>query len=416
MGGRAKDEGGPHSAGVTRLALRLRTPEQLRSLFTRELASAAVFVPAVDALPAGQAVELTLQLDFCGEKLRFDGEVVASLPSPIARTGAAPGVAVRLRETPTELRRRLESASHLELGEREPAASPRPRSDPRYPARTPVTLESRGRRFFGETSDVSYNGMLVLVPGVDLADEPELSLRIEHPRSGEALELRGRVANQARCAHGVMAVGVQFLYELDRVDAVARFVDELRTFHHARSLATVSGSLADTPLETVLDTFAGAVPAGTLRLTRGAEEGVIAYREREILHASAGLTSGAKALGRMFSWTDAEFAFQPGIEPIDADQPPLPLESALLAAAVERDEIARLELHRLGADATFAPDEGRLAAIESSLDPLSRSLIENAATGFPLATLLDIMPESDARIFQSLAALVDAGVLRVERG
>jgi hypothetical protein len=178
----------------------------------------------------------------------------------------------------------------------------------------------------------------------------------------------------------------------------------------------VTGSLADSPLETVLDTFAGAVPAGTLRLARGPEEGVIAYRDGEILHASAGLTSGAKALGRMFSWTDAEFAFQPGIEPVDTGQPPLPLESALLAASVERDELARLDVRRLDADATFAVDKERLAAIESSLDPLSRALVENAATGFPLATLLDIMPESDARIYQSLAALVDAGALRTQRG
>jgi Tfp pilus assembly protein PilZ len=390
------------------------TGEALQEAFARELFSGAVFVATLDAFALGQKALVVLALPFCAEHLEIEGEVVASLPAHIARAGAEPGVSIQLGIAPTELRRRIERASGVELPERNEAPAAFPRIEPRFDVHTSVTLVAQGRHFAAETGDISYNGMLVLLRGIDLGVETELSTQIEHPGTGEKLEVEGRIANQTRCDHGVMAVGVQFRYDLDRVDEVARFVDDLRSFHHARSLATVSGSLADTPLEAVLETFSSTSSAGTVRLTRGDDQGKIVYQDDEILLVTTGLVSGAKALGRLFTWTDAHFEFKPEIENLDDVREPLPLASAIVTAAVQRDELARLELGELDEDATFSVDSDLLAAVEPTLDDVGRELSENALMGFPLGAMLDMLSFSDARIYKALAELIESGILHQE--
>jgi Tfp pilus assembly protein PilZ len=391
-----------------------KTQQEFQDVFARELLSGAVFVPTLDELPAGRKVRITVDLLFCAVRLELVGEVVASLPAPIANTGAAPGISVQLNEPPAELRQRIEKATGIQLPDRRSSPASFPRVEPRFPASAPVLLEVNGRRLSAETGDVSYNGMLALLHGVDLGLETKLTVRIEHPRTGEKLEVRARVVNQTRCDNGVMAVGMQFIYELERIDQVARFVDDLRSYHHARNLATVSGSLADTPLESVLETFASASNAGTLHLTRGDDVGKIAYQDGEIIYATVGLVSGAKALGRLFSWIDAQFEFRPEVEPMDGARGRLPLTPAILAAAVARDELARLNLNDLIPDVMFSVDVGRLNAVELTLNDLGRKITENAEMGFPLGAMLDMIPNSDVDIYKMITELIEAGILRIE--
>jgi hypothetical protein len=213
----------------------------------------------------------------------------------------------------------------------------------------------------------------------------------------------------------VLAVGVRFVYELDRADEIARFVDGLRSFHHARSLATVSGSIADTPLESVLETFASVSDSGTLRLTRGDECGKIAYRNGEIFYVTMGLLSGTKALDRLFTWSDAQFEFRPEMEPMDGVRGRLPLAPAVLAAVVARDELAQLDLSGFDSNATFEVDRERLAAVASTLDEIGREIAENARMGFPLGAILDMLACSDARIYKTVSELIEAGVLNIAR-
>ncbi|HXV37450.1 MAG TPA: DUF4388 domain-containing protein, partial [Myxococcota bacterium] len=182
--------------------------------------------------------------------------------------------------------------------------------------------------------------------------------------------------------------------------------------HHARKLAAISGSLAETPLETVLETFSSVSSSGTFRLTRGDERGKIVYQDGEILYVTIGLLSGAKALDRLFTWSDAQFEFRPEVEPMDGMRGRLPLTPAVLAAVVARDELRQLELADFDLDATFTLDEARLDAIASALDAVSAEIVENARMGFPLGALLDMLTCSDARILKSVADLIEAGVLK----
>jgi hypothetical protein len=402
------------SDGVGNLSVTYETPGELQEAFARELFSGAVFVPLTDRLPTRRLVTVTFHLSFSEARLAVEGEVVAALPSHIARAGAAPGVSIQLAETPGELRRRFELASGIKLTEVDSRLPAYARAEPRFPARAPVRIEAQDRHFTAETGDVSYNGMLVLLPGLDLGVGTEMKIEIEHPQNGSVLALEGHIANQTRCDHGMMVVGVQFRYEFERVDEVARFVDGLRSFHHARSLAMITGSLEHTPLEAVLETFTSTSNAGTLRLMRGEELGKLAYQDGEILYATTGLVSGAKALGRLFTWTDALFEFKPEVEPMDDAGGRLPLESAILAAAVQRDELARLDLNAFDPDMTFVVEEERLAAVETALEDMDREIAENSRMGFPLGAMLDMLPSSDALIYKTLTGLIEAGILRVE--
>ena len=337
-----------------------KTEKELHDAYVRDLAHGAVFVPSRAGAEPGTPVELEFDLAFAGQRLSLAGEVVGLVSAAMARAGATPGVSVLLAERGEALRRRLEEASGVALpvGEAE-APHPRRATAP-FSARDAVVVEAAGCSFPAETVDMSYNGMLALLNGIDLGEGSPVRVWLTHPSTGASIDLDGRVANQTRCDHGVMAVGIQFDYALERVDEVARFIDELRGFHHAKKLASVCGSLEETRLEGVLETFAGISSAGTLALRRGEDEGKIAYADGQILYATTGLVSGAKALGRMFTWRDARFEFHPGVKPLDETREPLPLQSAVLTAAVEQDEIARLDLGGADADTVFELDAERL--------------------------------------------------------
>lgn len=387
------------------------TPEALGEAHERELARGALFVPTLETRAPGVSVRVVLDFEFCEGQVELEGEVVASMPADMARTGARPGLSLQIREPVSELRGRIEALTGLALPEVDQLPPDSKRRSPRFPTRAGVVLEASGRSFSAEAVDISYNGALVLLPGVDIGESSEVHVRLEHPRAGSELRLQGRVANQTRCDHGVMAVGVQFLYAVDRIEEVTHFVDEMRAVHQARKLATVSGSLCGTSLEAVLETFSSVSSAGTLLLTCGGQQGKVAYRDGEILYTTTGLVSGAKALGRMFTWTDADFEFRREVEPIDDAPAPLPLQSAIISGAVERDEIAHLDLAGLGPDSVFALDEQRLAALVAELDDLAVDIAENAGMGFPLAALIDIVTAGDAVIYKTLVDLVQAGIL-----
>jgi Tfp pilus assembly protein PilZ len=400
---------------ILELTLAYESPRAASDAFTQELGRGAVFISSadLDEVPApGTKVRLVLRFPFSGGELNVAGEIVTALPRGIRNAGGTPGVSVAVSEGASELRRRIEAETGLEL----PVVIEPPRhtlaADPRFAARTQVTLEHDGRRFTAETLDISYNGLLALLPGIDLSEGSAMRITVEHPRGGPPLELDGRVVNATRCEHGVMAHGIQFQFSLDRFEEVSAFVDALSRHQHARALATLAGSLRDNPLEDIIETFSSSCPIGTLRLANGAEDGKIVYRDDTIVSVTCGLVSGAKALGRMFGWRDATFEFEPEAEMLDVADDPLPLTSVVLTASVERDELARLDLGSIADETCFAVDTALFQTLEGSLDDLGRELVANVEMGFPVGALLDILPISDASIYQKLAELIEAGIVR----
>jgi hypothetical protein len=404
-------EPGAQQEGQDLLRVSWATPEEFRQIYLRDLAQGALFLATPQEHAAGDVVRVTLEFPFCAGRLELDAEVVAAVSQEMARAGARPGISVQPSEPVGDLRRRLEGVTGLLLPEIDELVPRGPARNPRFPACATVVLESAGCHFPAETVDVSYNGLLALLVGVDLGEGTELRVVLMHPGSGAELAVEARVANQTRCHHGVMALGIQFFYTVDRIDEVRHFIDDLRGFHRARALASVTGSLSETPLEAVLGTFAAVSNEGTLILSREDDEGKVAYRDGQIVYAMTGLVSGPKALGRMFTWRDAQFEFRPELTMIEHVPAPLDLQPAILAATVERDEVARLSLGDLGPDAVFSLDDERFTAIKGDLDPLRLEIAENAGMGFPLGAILDILTVSDAEILMALADLIEGGIV-----
>jgi Tfp pilus assembly protein PilZ len=266
---------------IVELTLCYESPRAASDAFAQELGRGAVFVPSADLAEVpetGAKVRLVLRFAFSGAELALEGEIVTTLPPGIRSAGATPGLAVAVSESEPELRRRIEAETGLAM----PVVEEPPRhalsSHARFAARAPVTLECDGRNFTAETVDISRNGLLALLPGIDLSEGSTLHITVEHPRGGSPLELDGRVVNSTLCDHGVMAHGIHFEYSLDRVEEVGSFVDALSGHEHARSLATIAGSLRGTSLEDVILTFSSSARTGTLHLTRGSEEGKMVFR------------------------------------------------------------------------------------------------------------------------------------------
>lgn len=400
------------SGSLQELRVAFETEEELRAVFESELVVGALFVPTSREFPVGAAVEVRLGLSFVGEELSIEGKVIGVLPDAMAQAGATPGLSLLLDERGETLRKRLEQAARLSLKTTEEQYESRRTAD-RCATAAAVVLEANGRSFAAETVEISYSGMLALLNGIDLGVASEIEVRLIHPSSGESIALAGRVANQTRCDHGVMAVGIQFHYALDQADQVAGFIDELNGFQRAKRLARVSGSLAETPLEVILETFSGISNAGTLKIVCATDEGRIAYAGGQIVIATTGLVSGAKAVCRMFTWRDAHFEFDPEVALPDGPLEPLPLESVILTAAIERDEIAQLDLQGIDVDTTFELNADLFEKLKSGLDGVRLELAENAAMEFPLGVILDMLQWTDGAIYQALVDLVESGVLTV---
>lgn len=393
------------------LCVAFETERELRDAYAQDLAHGALFVPTREPAEPGTPVECKLELAFVGTCLTIPGEIVGVVPAAMAWTGAIPGASVLLAERGAPLRKRLEEASGVDLRPVDPAKPSFRRAVARFPARGGAIVDYRGRAFPAETVDLSHNGMLVLLNGIELEEDSPVRMRLTHPRSGTSIDVEGRVAHQARCDHGIMAVGIQFQYALERVDEVTGFIDDLCGFRRAEKLAAISGSLEESGLDAVLETFAGISRAGTLTIQGGYQDGQIAYEDGQILYALTGLVSGTKALGRMFSWADARFEFRPEVERFEAAQEPLPLASAVITAAIERDEIAQLDLRGIDLTSTFGTNAALLEQLRGDLNQIQNELVDQAAVGFPLGVILDVLPSSDAAIFRALADLVESGIL-----
>jgi hypothetical protein len=64
----------------------------------------------------------------------------------------------------------------------------------------------------------------------------------------------------------------------------------------------------------------------------------------------------------------------------------------------------------------FTVDADRLHAVEPTLDELGQKVTENAEMGFPIGTLLDMIPNTDVDIYKTITELIEAGVLQIESG
>jgi len=393
------------------LRVRFQTLESFRREYAANLSKGGLFIPTRRPFELREEVDVELDLAFSGVRKRFPGEVVGVVGPGLARAGGTPGIGVQLTTEVAEVRRSLEP---LAGGPAEPEPIPRADAErrvaPRLPARVMGVLSSAHGQLSVRTRDLSATGVLVGLEGLSPAPVGEtVRLSLPHPRTGETLEVEGRVVRHLESEGGVPALAVAFTEREALRPDVVRFVEELGSLGHARSLAALRGDLGSTGLAALLQELSSVSPEGVLTVTRGPEEGRVVFRDGRLRAARLGSVSGTKALSRMLAWTGGRFEFHPQAE-AGADEEELGLEHALLDATRQLDERASTGSLPVPLDARL----GVLAASdaeESGRTKTEEAVVDLARAGLPVRAILDVIPEEDAAVLRALAGLLDRGVL-----
>ena len=109
------------------------------------------------------------------------------------------------------------------------------------------------------------------------------------------------------------------------------------------------------------------------------------------------------------SWSEGNFEFHAhldAVEPLDA---PLPLEAALLEAAVEQDEFNRSDRRCFRGDAT--PSVADAGADHDDLSKVEAAVLDLARVGFTVRRMVEFIPEPDSEIYGALESLSDRGAI-----
>ena len=387
------------------LTVSFESAEAFQSEYTANLVNGGVFVASDELLELRTHVRVDLLLRFCEKQLAFDGEVVHQVTPEMARLGASAGVAVQFDEPAHQVRERLEP---LRVASGASAQGP-PRSDkrdaPRTVAHVPARVAGADAELAGHTRNLSRSGVLVSVPGQGVPVGEKVQLSLSHPTSGESMDLEGLVVRQIDEDGGGSALGIQFVPCAE----TERFVEGIQSTEHMRRLGGISGAIAELGVVNLLQMFAATAPAGTLTLRSGEQEGVIGFEGGLLRFVVLGGVSGRKALTRLVSWNEGSFEFHAHLDAVESLEAPLPLETALLEAAVEQDEFGRSDRRLFPSDAT--PRVADAGTDHDDLSKVEAAVLDLARAGFTVRRIVDFIPETDSEVYRALESLSDRGAL-----
>jgi Tfp pilus assembly protein PilZ len=441
-----------------RLHLAFEDPKAFQHEYASNLARGGAFVATSDAFELREVVEVLLEAGFAGEKLVLMAEVVHC---------AGSGVAVQFLDSAPELRSRLEALVEgadrsiaeaaeesidddivigpaddefggIEIdddsfdldvaGAEAPARSDaatkisgdgdpnertfRARAE-RSPMRVVVQVKGpTGKAFAARTRDLSPTGLLVSVDGEELPIGREVTVELTHPTTGEKLEVPAKVVRHIQGEGVVPAVALAFQPGAKAAD-IERFVVDLKQVDAERQRGGIRGPLEELGGASMLQMFAALSKQGTLTVTHGAEEGVVAFANGMLGVAQVGSVMGVKALARILSWRDGFFEFRSHVDPLGDAQAQIPMEGAILDALRLLDESNRLSIPQLPASARLEIARDQLATIGQPIGQTEQAVLELAAAGFTVRRILDVIPENDAAIRSAITALLDSGILRL---
>jgi|GEM_PF-2011574 len=401
-----------HASASAQLTMRFDEEIDFREEFERNLSAGATFVETSGAYTPNQAVGITLDFAFCGERICLPAVVVAVVESALADLAESkPGVSVRFLGSNSDLKARLESVTALDLSLEAPRNRVERRSRERIRNDSDIRLTTRDETFSGTTANISYTGVLALLPMTSIPAGTEVHVELSNPMVELGLTVEGRVIHSRRCDGGMIAHGIQLQYPAERIDEVMAFIEFLQSFDRARRLAIVSGPIDRTGLCPILDLFSQTAPAGTLVVTNGDKDGRIVFSENYLLRCTAGMATGLKALARLFLWTEGRFEFHHDLQLADSQDDPQPLESAMMMASVEIDELRRIGLDRFRSEDTFTVVADMESCASEKFSATEREVLEYLGDGFSVGALLDMVAAPDAEIHEALVVLLEQGAI-----
>lgn len=441
-----------------RLHLVFDDPKAFQQEYARNLERGGAFIATTDAFELREVVEVLVEAGFGGEKLVLAAEIVHA---------GAGGVAVQFLDPAPELRSRLESLvesadralaaaaaveadddivvgpaddefGDVDLDEDSfdldgagaktsvglaSAAPPGAEGDPndrtfraraeRAPMRVAVVVKTpTGKALTARTRDLSPTGLLVSVEGEELPVGREVRVELTDPTSGEKLDVPAKVIRHIQGEGVVPAVALALQPGAMRAD-VERFVAELQKVDAEQQRGGIRGPLEELGGPSMLQMFSALSKQGTLTVSHGAEEGVVAFENGMLTIAHVGSVMGVKALARILSWRDGFFEFRSHVDSAGDGHPKVPIEGAILDALRVLDENNRLSSPQLPASARLEVARERLDALGQPIGKTEQAVLELAAAGFTVRRILDVIPENDAAIRSAVTALLDRGIIRL---
>ena len=386
--------------------------EAFQKEYVQNLVNGGVFVATIQAFELREPVRVEIVLTFCKKKLRVNGEIVNVVAREMSHVGASPGVAVQFEGSVQEIRARLDPLVIACGTPLHPPSDSGRRNHPRVAARVSARIEGAGEGVEGHTRNLSRSGALVAVHGAGPAVGERVRLTLEHPTSGEAMQVDARVARQIETAGAVSALGIEFEPSVERRAEVERFVENVQTAEHTRRLGGITGAISTLGAQDLLQMFGISAPIGTLIFRRGEDEAIVGFERGMLRYARLGPTTGMKALVRMLAWKEGVFEFHARLDPVKHPEAPLPLEAAMFDAVRQIDEGNRIDRRRYPLDA-------KPRIVESAGDIEGKTVeavLDLARAGFSVQRILDVIPEPDPEIYAAFAQLLDAGMISFEPG
>ncbi|HET9552807.1 MAG TPA: DUF4388 domain-containing protein [Anaeromyxobacteraceae bacterium] len=194
---------------------------------------------------------------------------------------------------------------------------------------------------------------------------------------------------------------------LSRIEQVFRRAEASRAAGESRE---IEGNLAQIPLVDLLQILAVNKKSGRLVVEREGERAEIALLEGRVVDAQLGGIAGEKALWRLLTRREGQFAFVPGTTGA-AERIARRLDDLILEGLRQADELARL-LPSLPApqdvvELAVAPEE-----IPPDLHPVTAEVVGLLAAPRPFAEVVDRTSASDLEATRAVSALLERGYAR----
>lgn len=439
-----------------RLRIAFEEAAAFRAEYERNLIKGGIFIQAKEPFQLRELVEVDLALDFCGESVVLEAEVVHCVDAGQSGSGVG-GVAVQFSASASEIRERLEhftdgeenadvqslehsrrgmfgdeDISGLDLEESRGEAQvfdpsevdlsgdrPHPdtaadeaerRKAERAPARLQARVDAQGMSLGGRTRDLSEAGVLVSADASDLPIGKRVALELVHPVSGESMAVEGTVARHVETEGTVAAVAIEFSSDAPST-GVEAFVKSVREFEADQRRRGIFGAVEELGAERLVRMFGSAAEQGTLSVVSGQEEATICFEKQTLRHAQLGELQGVKALARVFSWQHGCFEFHARLDPGLPEAEPIALGEAIAEAREQCAERMRSGLvESLDPAAHFRVDRQKLLA-GGVLTQTQEAVLDLVAAGFSVRRIIDVIPESDAEVAEALAQLKQRGII-----
>jgi len=199
---------------------------------------------------------------------------------------------------------------------------------------------------------------------------------------------------------------------LARIEQIFRRVDAARAV--SGESREIEGNLAQIPIADLLQVLAVNRKTGRLTVERDGERAEIALAEGRVVDAGMGAAVGEKALWRLLTRREGQFAFVPGA-PAAVQRIDRRVEELVLEGLRQADEIARL-LAALPAPADILELAVHASELPAGLHPVTEEVVALVAGPRRFQDVVDRCRASDLEAIRAIVALLEHGYVRRRAG